>query len=511
MLANSARSGGWVAAVVGIIAGVAPLSAALPAAPSARPNIVFILADDLGINDLACYGRAEHHTPNLDRLAQQGARFTNAYAAASVCSPTRAALMTGKAPAELGITTFLDGRKDTAAQPLLQAPLPPGLAEGQATIASDLHEAGYRTGIFGKWHLGKGPAFDPTTRGFDVYGEGPARTSPSETEGGKGEYHLTRGAIDFIRETRDQPFFVYLAHHAPHIPYDAKQRLIAANRDAFEPVYAAVIESLDATVGLVLDALQEQGLSDNTIVIFSSDNGGLHVPEGPHERITHGGTFRAGKGFLYEGGLRVPLIVRWPGTIPPGTMVETPVMLTDWRPTARELVGMPALEELDGRSLMPLLKGDPSEKSMSQRSLCWHEPHYTNQGGRPGAAIRQGDWKLIEFFGEQGGLELYNLADDPGETRDRSVSEPRRVQALKAALEAWQARVHAVRTGANPAFDPALYKALYVDFDPSRYRPATADEQELQRAIEWRAGMNRAVAAGDAPRRRVPAAPATPQ
>ena len=271
--------------------------------PTTLPNIVFILADDLGINDLGCYGRSEHHTPNLDRLAADGMRLTSAYCALPICSASRAAIMSGKNPARLHLTTFLPGRPDCPSQQLLHPVIRQQLPLEETTLAEHLKAAGYATACIGKWHLG-GAGFGPREQGFDVYHPGQAVTTPSDTEGGKGEYDLTAQAEKFIEASRDRPFFLYLAHNSPHIPYSAKEKLVAENHGAFEPAYAAVIESLDDTVGQLLRRLDALGLAANTIVIFTSDNGGLHVPELSHERITHNAPYRAGKGFLHEGGLR---------------------------------------------------------------------------------------------------------------------------------------------------------------------------------------------------------------
>ena len=313
-------------------------SAVFAAATPPRSNILFILADDLGPNDLACYGRREHHTPNLDRLAAEGSRFTCAYVAQPICSPSRAAILTGKAPARLHLTTYLPGRPDCPAQKLLHPVIEQQLPQAETTLAECLRDAGYATACIGKWHLG-GTGFLPTDQGFDLYHPGNAVTKPSPTEGGKGEYDLTARGVDFMEKNRDRPFFLYLAHNSPHIPYSAKSDLVAKNTAAFEPVYAALIETLDDTVGRLLAKLDALGLGNRTIVIFTSDHGGLHVPEGPHSRITHNTPFRAGKGYLYEGGLRVPLIVRWPGHVPASRLVDTPVINTDWMPTLAEIAG----------------------------------------------------------------------------------------------------------------------------------------------------------------------------
>ncbi|HEX3314609.1 MAG TPA: sulfatase-like hydrolase/transferase, partial [Gemmataceae bacterium] len=293
------------------------------------PNIVFIVADDLGINDLGCYGRKDQPTPNLDRLAKQGIRFTNAYTAASVCSPTRASILTGKAPARLHLTTFLPGRPDTVAQMLLQPQINQQLPAGERTIADRLKTLGYVSALIGKWHLG-GKGCLPTDRGFDLYHPGKAATVPSATEGGKGEYDLTIAAEKFLDANRNRPFFLCLAHNNPHVVLGAKAALIEKHKASFNPVYAAMVETLDDCVGRIVAKIEALGLTENTLIVFTSDNGGLHVLETPNTPATYNRPFRAGKGFLYEGGVRVPLLVRWDGKIRPGQTIDVPVISTDW-------------------------------------------------------------------------------------------------------------------------------------------------------------------------------------
>ena len=459
------------------------------AAPVERPNVVFILADDLGVNDLSCYGRKDQPTPNLDALAARGTRFTSAYAAQPLCSPTRAAIMTGKTPARLKITTFLPGRGDAPSQRLLQAAIRQQLPLEEATVAEVLKGAGYATACLGKWHLG-GQGFGPKRQGFDVVDDGHANTRPSATEGGKGEFDLTRKAQAFIAENKDRPFFLYLAHNNPHIPLAAQPERVAAAKDAFNPLYAAVISTLDESVGRIVATLKDLGLAEKTLVVFTSDNGGLHVPEGADTPATHNTPFRAGKGFIYEGGLRVPLIVSWPGRVPSGRTVDTPVISTDWLPTLRELGHAdPARPgQLDGVSLAGLLLGG----DLAPRPLFWHFPHYSNQGGRPAGAVREGDWKLVESF-ENGGYELYNLARDPGETKDQAPYEPDVLQDLRRKLAAWRNEVGAESNTPNPRFDPALHKRLYVDVDVSTLRPA-ATAAAMRPALEpWRRLMSEVV------------------
>lgn len=455
-----------------------------------RPNIVLVLADDLGINDLGCYGRVEHHTPHLDRLAREGMRFTCAYTAQPICSPSRAALMTGLSPARLHLTNYLPGRPDAPSQKLLQPRIEGQLPLEEVTIAELLHQAGYATGLFGKWHLG-GRGFGPEQQGFDVGVSPPARTRPSAEEGGKGEYAITAAAEQFIEEHRDRPFFCYVPHNNPHIPLAAQPVRIERNRDAFHLVYAAMIETLDDCVGRLMNKIAALGLTDRTVFIFTSDNGGLHVLESPGTPATHNTPYRAGKGYVYDGGLREPLIVRWPGRVAPGSECDTPVMLSDLVPTLLQAAGVDAAKAvgpLDGVSLLPLLTGE----SLPPRPLFWHFPNYTNQGGRPAGAVRDGEWKLIEQY-EDGSLELYHLPTDPGEARNLAATEPERTETLRRKLHAWRDNVGGQMPVPNPEFDPHLHRRLYVDQDPSQLRPkATADETAPDWQA-WREAMNAAI------------------
>jgi arylsulfatase A len=465
-----------------------PALAAEPArAALDRPNILFILCDDLGIKDLHCYGRRDHHTPNLDRLAQQGLRFTSAYCAQPICSASRAAILTGQTPARLHLTTFLPGRPDYVSQKVLQAEIEMQLPLSQKMLPQYFKAAGYVCGAFGKWHVG-GAGFGPLEHGFDSYHPGQADTTPSATEGGKGEYDLTAAAERFIETNRDGPFLVYLAHNSPHIPYAAQPSRIEANAGAFEPVYAGVVETLDDTVGRLLAKLESVKLAERTIVIFTSDNGGLHVPEGPHPRVTYNDPYRAGKGFVYEGGLRVPLIVRWPGQVPAGKVVDDPVINTDWLPTLLEMAGLPVPPGLDGVSLAPLLTG---RGPAPQRSLFWHFPHYTNQGSRPCGAMREGRWILVEYYDEET-VELYDLSVDAGETRDLAAREPARAAAMRAALAAWRKGVNAQENLPNPDFDPSRFRELYIDVDASLFDPPKASPADWEKMWQWRKRMDSA-------------------
>ena len=451
---------------------------------AAGPNILFILADDLGINDLACYGRKEHNTPNLDQLARDGMRFTASYCAQPICSPSRAAILTGQAPARLRLTTYLPGRTNTPSQKLLHPIINQQLTLRELTLAELFKTNGYVTACVGKWHLG-GKGFLPTDQGFDVYHSGIATTEPGGNEGGKGEYDLTRAAIGFIETNRARPFFLYLAHNSPHIPYSAKKELVRKNRNAFEPVYAAVIESLDDSIGLLLGALDAHGLRTNTIVIFTSDNGGLHVPEGPHPRTTDNSPFRAGKGFLYEGGVRVPLIVRWPGHVGAGRVIDTPVVNTGWFATLCELGKLKSPNDLDAPGFAPLLLGG----TMRPARILWHFPHYTNQGGRPGGAVREGDWKFILHY-DTGVRELYNLAADIGETRNVAEQNPERAREMHGWLNSWIGSVNAQTNAPNPEFNLALFRRLYEDMDVTRHVPTRATSRTQARLLKWRKQMN---------------------
>ena len=465
----------------------------LPAAPSDRkPNVLVILTDDLGINDLGCYGRADQPTPHIDRLAAGGMRFTSAYCAQPICSPSRAALMTGLAPARLRLTTYLPGRPDAPSQMLLHPDISKGLTPKAKTIAERLGRFGYVTALSGKWHLGDGPDARPRARGFDVHHPGRADTEPSESEGGKGEYDLTAHAERFIADHKDRPFFLVLAHNTPHVRLAAKAELAAKHKDAFNPVYAAMIQTLDDTVGRLMAKLDELKLAENTLVIFTSDNGGLHVHEGPHTPATHNTPFRAGKGYVYEGGLRVPLIVRFPGRVKAGVVTDAAVVNTDWTPTWLELAGVEPTEPLDGVSLVKLLtSADGRDAAVAARPLYWHFPHYTNQGGRPAGAIREGDWKLIEHY-EDGRAELFNLAADVGETTDLSMKEPARTADLRGKLAAWRQSVAAQENTPNPDFQPALWKRLYADVDTSNLPvgPGTTAAELHEQLADWRRGMN---------------------
>lgn len=435
------------------------------ASAAERPNVILILADDMGAHDLGCTGSTFYETPRLDRLAAEGMKFTQAYAACPVCSPTRAALMTGRWPARVTITDFIPGAR---VGKLLPADYLHQLPHQEVTVAEAMQAAGYKTGMYGKWHLG-GEGYLPDSQGFDEADSGQIGRG---FQGVDRADPLTEQALAFLERNKSRPFFLYLPHNLVHTPLLAKVSLLpkfeqkAASlpqrgeaerfrpererqdrRVQDHPVYAAMMADIDAQVGRVLDKLDELKLADNTLVIFTSDNGGLSTSEGSP---TSNAPLRAGKGWVYEGGVRVPLLVRWPGVVKPGTTSNAPVISTDWFPTMLDVAGAPLHPEwhLDGVSLLPLLK---QTGSTPERPLYWHYPHYGNQGGRPAGAVRDGDWKLIEFF-EDGELELYNIADDPIEAVDLAAKQPERVQQLHAQLKEWRQSVDAKMPTVNPNY-----------------------------------------------------------
>lgn len=447
-----------------------------------RPwNVILILIDDLGATDLGYAGSRFYETPNIDRLASGGMRFTNGYSACTVCSPTRAAILTGQYPARLHITDWIKGHQRPKAK--LRVPdWTMYLPLEETTLAERLHAAGYATIHIGKWHLGD-PPYYPQHQGFDVnlggtfmgqpgsyffpYGTGERRV-PLEG-GAEGEYltdRLADEAVRLIEANRHRPFFLYFAHYAVHTPLQAKpewtehyQRKLdeaAARGDDFDgqqcPVYAAMIHSMDEAVGRVTDTVERLGLADRTIVIFTSDNGGLTLPACKQKPVTHNIGLRAGKGSAYEGGVRVPLIVRWPGVTQPGSVSDTPVISNDLYPTILEMAGVPDAPDhiRDGESVVPILK---SPAATRQSPLFWHYPHYHPGGATPYSAIRDGDWRLVHFF-EDDRVELYNLRDDPEERRDLAAEMPDRIRELKAKLEAWRAAVAAQLPIPNPDYDP---------------------------------------------------------
>lgn len=425
--------------------------------PPRRPNVVFILIDDLGWSDLRVQGNAAVHTPHIDRFAAEGMRFTDAYAAAPVCSPTRAAILTGLSPARLAITNHLpDQERFTPKDPvLLPAKTEDRLALSHITLAERFKEAGYATGFLGKWHLsgpGKGEAaFEPTAQGFDLniggcgYGGPPTFFDPYRIPNleprREGEYlpeRLADEAISFMKTQTEaeNPFLLFLWNYTVHWPMEAPQALLDKYADHRGPGlndsrYGAMIEAMDASMGRVFAALDALGQRDNTLVIFTSDNGGF-------SGVADNRPLRAGKGYLYEGGIRVPLIARWPGVIPPGSLSDEPVISMDFFPTLLEAAGIPLEQSSDGESLLPLFRQDAT--NFTREAIYFHYPNYAfHRSNRLGSAMRQGPYKLIERF-DDGSLELYHLGDDLGETNDLATTEPDRAQAMAAQLKQWRER-----------------------------------------------------------------------
>ncbi len=418
-----------------------------------RLNFVFILVDDLGWADLGCYGSTYHVSPVIDQLARDGIRFTDAYSAAPICSPTRGSIVTGQYPARTGMTDFIPGHKRGWAK-LTVPQTARGLPAGVVTIPEALKPLGYTTACFGKWHMGWRGGKNPGAL-FDVTGPvGP-------NQGDKRVTALTDASVRFIRENRDRPFFLYLCHHTVHIKLEAPEDLVEKHRERLDPgqafpeqanpTYAAMIEHLDRETGRLLGELDELGIADNTIVIFYSDNGGLIKRfDGEGDIVTSNAPLRSEKGTLYEGGIRVPLIVRLPGFVPAGQVCRVPVNSPDVYPTMMELAGgaMPPDQAADGVSLVPLLTGGDT---LGREALYWHYPHYHHCA--PCGAVRKGDYKLIEYF-EEGRLELYNLAEDIGEEHNLALEMPARAQELHRQMVDWRQTVGAKMPKPNPNYDP---------------------------------------------------------
>ena len=497
------------------------------------PNVVFFLVDDLGWSDLGCYGSSFYETPNVDRFASESVRFTQAYAACHVCSPTRASIMTGKYPATLHLTDWLPGRREFPFQRLKNATIHQHLPFEETTIAEALKAHGYTTLHLGKWHLGEDPS-GPLAHGFDVqiprWNKGWPNAgyhAPFKLDGLKdapGEYltdRLTEEAVRLIEENKDRPFFLYLSHFAVHDPIQGRKDLVAkyqenslrlpardglpfileGNPDADHPLsrqtltdlfeeqayqgyrvlpnrsvkikqfqdnvqFAAMIESMDQSLGRVLEKLKTLELEDNTIVIFFSDNGGMSAANfGRPNRVipdskldvafsTSNLPLRAGKGWFYEGGIRVPLIVKWPGKSKAGTLCKTPVISTDFYPSILEMIGIAAQpdQHSDGVSLAGLLKG---ETSLDREAIYWHFPHYSNHGMQsPGGAVRWNNYKLLEYF-ENGTIQLFDLRHDPGEQHDLAAAKPEIAAKLREMLNSWRTRVSAQMMEPNPDYQPA--------------------------------------------------------
>lgn len=438
----------------------------------ASPNVIYLNADDLGVLDVGFMGSQLYHTPNLDRLAKQGMIFSDAYAPAANCAPSRAACFSGQWASRTGVYTVgTSSRGDSKDRMLIPTLNKVHLDDEVVTLAEEFKKAGYRTAQIGKWHLGN----DPTTQGIDINVAGNHRGSPPSyfspyknpnlSDGPRGEYltdRLTSEAIKILKKFKQDPFFMYFPFYSIHTPLEGRKDLKKkyANNKKVHPDYAAMVECLDENVGRLMAALDELGLTDNTLVLFSSDNGGIR-------KLSKQDPWRAGKGSYYEGGIRVPLTIRWPGVVKPGTTCSVPVTGLDFYPTFLEAIGQTASPDkvLDGESIVPLLaqKG----KFPSDRTLYWHFPIYLqNYAGeedqsrdfkfrtRPGTVLRSGKWKLHEYF-EDGALLLYDLEKDPGETHNLAAEKPKKLQALKADMYAWRKRTNSpVPTMRNPKYVP---------------------------------------------------------
>lgn len=425
-----------------------------------KPNIIFFLVDDLGATDVGCFGSKFYQTPHIDQLAHDGMKFTQSYAACTVCSPTRASIITGRYPATLHLTDWIAGHN----RPWAKLKIPAwtqALPHDVPTLPQALHEAGYVSAAIGKWHLGEE---GPEHYGFDVAiannGKGqpasyfPPYKNPNLTDGPQGEFltdRLTTEAEHFIEQNKDKPFFLYFAHYAVHQPIAGKPEVVAkyknrvdANDPQHNPVYAALVESVDDSLGRLRTKLEELKLSERTIIVFTSDNGGLTLGQ-----TTANLGLRAGKGSAYEGGVRVPAIAFAPGMTKQGSVNETPIISLDWNSTILNLAGAKPLKGAQGVSLTPLLRGE----TINPRPIFWHYPHYHPGGATPYSAVRDVDWRLVEFF-EDNHVELYNLAIDPSEEHDLAATEPKKAAELREELHTWRAQVHAQMPTPNPDYNP---------------------------------------------------------
>jgi arylsulfatase A-like enzyme len=472
------------------------LVALLPIQAKEKPNIVFILVDDLGRQDLSCEGSAFHETPNVDRIARSGMRFAHGYSACQVCSPSRAAIQTGKYPARTGITDYIGGTEGRN-QPdkwsrntrLLPARYEMEMALGEVTIAEALRSSGYKTFFAGKWHLGHA-GHGPEQQGYEINKGGHVAgtppggyfspyNNPALSDGPAGEelpLRLGRETAEFIGQHRNEPFFAMLSFYSVHGPIQTTASRWRKYREKAEriglttrsdprflldrtqevrqsqdnPLYAGMVEAMDEAVGLVLNALDENGLASNTVVIFTSDNGGVSSGDG---YATSCLPLRGGKGRQWEGGIRQPLYISWPG-VTQGTTTDIPAIGMDFYPTVLEIAGIPQMPEqhVDGVSLVKVLRGG----SIPERPLFWHYPHYGNQGGEPSAIIRKGEWKLINYF-EDDRVELYHVNRDLGERADLALNERKRASEMLAELREWQKKVGARFPAPNPSWNPVAH------------------------------------------------------
>lgn len=439
---------------------------------SKKWNIVFILSDDHGWNQVGYHGSQFYETPNIDRIAAEGMQFTDAYAAAPICSPTRASIMTGKYPARLHLTDYIPGSPYPYAK-LATPQQVPCLPLEEVTLAEVLKQNGYVTGHFGKWHLNvdynyqPGRPGDPGSQGFDVV---LTNAKPDETADPEKDAHhvaeITEHSLRFIEENKDRPFFCYVAHHVPHRPIMEHPDLIAKYRakpgsdlPINNPIIGAMIERMDRGIGEILNKLDELNLTEKTIVVFVSDNGGL-------EQLQSQAPLRMGKATIFDGGLRVPMAIRWPGVVKPGSKCTTPVISADFFPTLLEAVGIRhGIENVDGESLLPLLK---QTGNLKRDAIYFHYPHYHHLGHKPAGAIREGDYKLIEwyeptFWNEENQISLFNVREDMGETNDLAKELPDLAARLREKLHQWRSSVGAQEMTKNPNYDPQKADWRFLD------------------------------------------------
>lgn len=507
---------------------IAVFNTSLDANDERPPNIVFFLIDDLGWSDVGCFGSTFYETPNIDKLASMGVKFTDAYAASHVCSPTRASILTGKYPATLNLTDWIPGRSNRPYQLLQNAEKVINLDRRDTTLAEVLKNLGYETAIFGKWHLGKDTW--PRDHGFNIHAPHSVNANlgrrgflnPKKIPGlDSGNYVTDRLAelgAQFIKKNKDKPFFLLMSHFSVHDPIEGRPDLVKKYkkklaampqqtgpdyilegnpdsptcptraeldemikkpdyRDTYKSYsndlvkakqkqdnvqFAGMVEAVDQSVGTVLAKIKELGLEENTIVIFTSDNGGMSImngtpardiPKGKLDKFTSTSNLplRGAKGWLYEGGIRVPTIIKWPQEGKSGTVCDEPLTSVDYFPTILEMIGAEGkIKEIDGKSIAALVKGE----KMTRGPIYWHFPQYSNHGMQsPGGAIRDGDYKLLEYF-ENGTVQLFNLRNDIGEQKDLARTEPDRVKELKAKLHQWRLDVDAQMMTPNPDYDP---------------------------------------------------------
>lgn len=448
-----------------------------------QPNIVMVLVDDMGYADVGCYGSRFYETPQIDRLAIQGMRFTDAYAACPVCSPTRLSIVAGKYPARVGLTDWIAGDRWPDNSPLKHSNWQMFMPPDEVTISEALRQNGYVTATIGKWHLEankKSPEkfyelTTPEAQGFEVLDSNPINRTDKRASA------MTDRACEFMAANREQPFFLYFCHYSVHTPLEATPELVkkyTGRTDPSDPqnnpIYAGMVESVDKSVGRLVAKIDELDLAEDTLFIFFSDNGGLNVFEAPNTPSTSNKPLRDGKGYIYEGGIRVPFIVRWPGIVPADTTCRAPISSVDFYPTFLEVsdTKKPEQQVLDGVSMMPLLK---KSGQLDRDAIFWHYPHYSNQGGLPAGAIREGDFKLIEHY-QDGCLELYNVVDDVGEQHDLSASRPKQTAAMKLRFREWLASVGARIPLPNPNYNSA--KPLYSK--PSKAPKSWQNQTDLR-------------------------------